>query len=180
MAGLTVTEKEHWKDRLSRRIDRRIDAIAAEEPQFLDSVKAQARQIAIASFGLADTYRELVAVQQEKSRIVDREEELARQLLIVIRGTDPSRGSAAYCVESYLNEAIKTRVEVEQESLLLKSQLGRRIVELRREKDNLLDTVWLATSSQQIKDLWTKVGELLQDEPTRLEREAIALPSIAE
>ena len=68
----------------------------------------------------------------------------------------------------------------EQESLLLKSEHGRRIVELRREKDNLLDTVWLATSSQQIKDLWTKVGELLQDEPTRLEREAIALPSIAE
>ena len=26
MAGLTVTEKEHWKERISRRIDKRIEA----------------------------------------------------------------------------------------------------------------------------------------------------------
>ncbi len=30
--GLTVTEKEHWKDRIARRIDKRIEAIFAEEP----------------------------------------------------------------------------------------------------------------------------------------------------
>ena len=33
----------------------------------------------------------------------------------------------------------------------------------------------LAASSAQIKQLWTKVGELLGDEPTTLEREALAI-----
>ena len=31
MSGLTVTEKEHWKNRIARRIDKRIEAITAGE-----------------------------------------------------------------------------------------------------------------------------------------------------
>ena len=46
---------------------------------------------------------------------------------------------------------------------------------LRQERDNLLDTIWLATSSQQIKDLWKKVVVLLGDEQTHLEKEALAI-----
>jgi hypothetical protein len=44
----------------------------------------------------------------------------------------------------------------------------------------LLDTVWLAASTAQIKQLWTKVGELLGDEPTTLEREALAIEPAGE
>lgn len=180
MAGLTVTEKEHWKDRLSRRIDRRLDAIAAEEPQLLDRVHQQARQIALESLGLADTQRDLDAVRKDKEQLNQRECDLERQLLASIRGVPVNEVGGTYGCDAEVSKAIRTRMECREEVLLLDSNPGRRIIELRREKENLLDTVWLANSSQQIKDLWTKVGELLQDEPTRLEREAIALPSIAE
>ena len=54
-------------------------------------------------------------------------------------------------------------------------ELGRQILRLRAEKDRLLDTVWLARSPAQIRQLWTKVGELLGDELTHLEREALAI-----
>ena len=37
MSGLTVTEKEHWKDRINRRIDKKIEVISAEDPNLFDN-----------------------------------------------------------------------------------------------------------------------------------------------
>ena len=53
--------------------------------------------------------------------------------------------------------------------------LGQEILRLRREKENLLDTIWLATSPHQIRQLWQKVVELLGDEQTILQKEALAI-----
>lgn len=52
MPGLTVTEKEHWKERISRRIDKKIDAIAAEQPNLMDCVQRESREKALQSLGL--------------------------------------------------------------------------------------------------------------------------------
>ncbi len=53
--------------------------------------------------------------------------------------------------------------------------MGREIGRLQVGKDSLLDPVWLAVSSTQIKQLWIKVGERLGHEPMPLEREALAI-----
>ena len=178
MAGLTVAEKQHWKERLSKRIDRRIESITAEDPQLLDRVHEQARQCALESLGLAETQRELAAVRKEKENLDKREDDLERQLLASVRGVHVSQVGGTYMCDTEVNSAIKTRVEAHEEQLLMDSDVGRRIVDLRREKDNLLDTVWLATSSAQIKELWGKVATLLRDEPTPLERDALAIAPV--
>ncbi len=178
MAGLTVAEKEHWKDRLSKRIERRIEVITAEDPQLLDRVHEQARQLALESLGLAETQRELAAVRKEKERLDEREDELQTQILSRVRGVPASQVGSTYGCDTEVNKAIRPRVEAHEEQLLKDSDVGRRIVELRREKDNLLDTVWLATSSAQIKELWGMVATLLRDEPTRLERDALAIAPV--
>ena len=49
---------------------------------------------------------------------------------------------------------------------------------MRAEKDGLLDSVWLASSPKQIKDLWSKVAELLGDEQTQLQRDALAITPV--
>jgi hypothetical protein len=72
-------------------------------------------------------------------------------------------------------EAITRRQAAHQEQLLADDPIGREISGLESEKDALLDTIWLAVSPSQIKQLWTRVGELLGDEPTTLEREALAI-----
>ena len=59
--------------------------------------------------------------------------------------------------------------------MLADDPIGREISRLEVEKDSLLDTIWLATSPTQIRQLWTRVGELLGDEPTTLERDALAI-----
>ena len=77
-----------------------------------------------------------------------------------------------------VDRAVARRQTVHEDDLLLQSELGRQIVRLRQEKDNLLDTVWLATSPASIKSLWEKVGELLDDQPSPLQREALAIPTV--
>ena len=62
--------------------------------------------------------------------------------------------------------------------ILAESDLGKQVLALRREKENLVDTVWLATSSSQIKELWEQVNALLELKPTALEEKALRIPPV--
>ena len=180
MAGLTVAEKEHWKERLSKRIDRRIEAITAEDPQLLDRVHGEARQRALESLGLADNQRELDEIRKQKETLDERDAVLKNHLLARVRGVHINEVGSTYGCDTEVNKAIRPRVEAHEAQILMSSDVGRRIVELRREKDNLLDTVWLASSSAQIKELWGKVATFLRDEPTPLERDALAITPVVD
>ncbi len=78
-----------------------------------------------------------------------------------------------------VRQAIARRQALHADELLAECEAGRKIVELRREKDNLLDTVWLASGCAQIKVLWFKVAELLGDPQTPLQIEALAIVPIS-
>jgi hypothetical protein len=49
------------------------------------------------------------------------------------------------------------------------------MLRFREEKENLPDVVWLATSGNELRALWSKVTTLLGDQPTQLERDALAI-----
>lgn len=80
----------------------------------------------------------------------------------------------AYRHDHEVNAAMQRRQSVHEDELLAESEVGQRILKLREEKENLLDTVWLATSPKQIKELRSKVAELLDDKQTQLQRDALA------
>ena len=75
---------------------------------------------------------------------------------------------------------IERRQTVHEDELLAEDARGQEILRLRQEKENLLDTVWLATSGQQIKELWKKVADLLSEEQTPLQKEALAIQPVTE
>ena len=77
-------------------------------------------------------------------------------------------------------EALGKRQAAHQEELLADDPVGREIARLGVEKDGLLDAIWLAVSPSQVRTLWSKVGALLGDEPTQLEREALAIGPVPE
>ena len=54
MPGLTVTEKEHWKNRIAKRIERKIETLKASDPGFFTRVGIQARQQTLDNLGLAE------------------------------------------------------------------------------------------------------------------------------
>ena len=81
---------------------------------------------------------------------------------------------------SEMDNAVKRRKAVHEDELLAESELGQQVLKLRGEREELLDVVWLATSPKQVKALWEKVAELLGDEQTQLQRDALAIEAVAD
>jgi hypothetical protein len=183
MPGLTVTEKNHWRDRIAARIGKAVERIKAQHPALFDRVKRQAHAQALESLGLADSYAELVAIKAEQAALARREKRAQRAMLAALRGTPIEEVADGFQMKygielplpSEAAEAITRRQAAYTEQMLADDPVGQQIARMEAEKDNLLDTVWLAASPSQIKQLWTKVSELLGDEPTPLEREALAI-----
>ena len=183
MPGLTVSEKNHWKDRLSKRIDKRLETIAAEDPNLLDRVKRESRERAMTSLTVADLQTDVDAIEKQEEELLQRKNLLHRTMLARVRRVPLETIDHSYTPNYYNNEvenAIKSRQSIHEDELLAESEVGRRILQLRREKENLLDTVWLAISSKQIKELWGKVAELLGDEQTQLQRDALAIEPVTD
>jgi hypothetical protein len=182
MANLTVAEKTHWRDRIQARIDRRIEAITAGDPGLMDRVKHAARGRALTSLGLAEFQAELDQIAAQKDALARRERRAQRAMLARVRGVEIDQIEEVYYGrhEIAVTTAINKRLVVHEAELLAEHEIGRQVLELRGQKDNLLDVVWLATSPSQVRELWTRIGKLLGDEPTALEREALAIPPAGE
>ncbi len=188
MPGLSVTEKNHWRDRIAARIEKAVERVKARHPALFDRVRREAHAEALRSLGLAGPYAELEAVLAEEAALARRKKQAQRAMLAVLRGLPPDevpdnfsiRYGAELPLPAEAAEAIARRQAAHQDQLLADDPVGREVARLGAEKEGLLDTVWLAASSSQIKQLWAQVGALLGDEPTRLEREALVIEPVAE
>ncbi len=181
MPGLTVSEKNHWKDRLSKRIEKRLEAIAAEDPNLLDRVKRQARERAMQSLNLADLQAEIDDIDHQEDALDKRKSLLNRTMLARVRSVPLETIDQSFSPNYYNNEvenAIKSRQTIHEDTLLAESEVGLRIITLRRERESLLDCVWLASSPIQVRELWAKVSELLGDEQTQLQRDALKISPV--
>src|SRR5262249_44358663 len=128
-------------------------------------------------------------LQQELDRIAGQRAELDRRDAQVRREMlARSRGVPADDLDGYsrvhdhpdIRAAISKRQAVHEEELLAGHELGRQVLRLRAERESLLDSIWLATSPSQVRLFWRKVGELLGEEPTDLERQAMSIPAAGE
>ena len=182
MPTLTVAEKNHWKSRLEERLDKKIEAVWAEDPGLKERLVAQARQQAIVSLGVADLQAEYDRIEAEIESLQKRQQELIPQMLSVLGGVPNVVNSYnnEYELNQRLDAAVKRRQQVIMDELLQASDQGRRILVLEAEKVNLLDTIWIASSPAQIRTLWSKLAEILNDEPTPLQREALTIPPVTE
>ena len=183
MAGLTVSEKLHWKERLAVRFKAAVERIKARHPATFARLGREAHAHALESLGLAGAYAELEAIQAEEAAAARRKRRVQKQMVAAFRGVPIEEVSDSislrYGTELPLpmevGAALEKRQAAHLDALLAADEVGREVRRLEAEQERLLDTVWLAASPSQIKQLWTKVGALLGDEPTALEAEALAL-----
>jgi hypothetical protein len=183
MPGFSVTEKQFWKDRIAARIAKRIEAIQAAHPALFDRVKRQDHADALESLGLSDTYAELERVHFEEAALARHKKHAQPAMLAPLRRIPVEEVSNSLSIQYggelplpiEAAEALVNRQAAHQEPLLGDDPIGREIARLDAERDRLLDIVRLATSPAQIKQLWTTVAALLGEEPTPLEREALAI-----
>ena len=147
--SLTVAEKEHWKDRISRRIEKKVETLLAAEPNLMDRIH--------------------------------RDAQVLKAMLTHVRGVpvdDLEDTCYGYRRDEEVKSAVAKRQKVHEDELLGECDTGREILRLRQEQEDLLDTVWLASSPSQLKTLWSKVNTLLGSTPTQLERDALEIPPV--
>ncbi len=177
MPSLTIAVIQYWTQRLAQRIDQKIDALAAAEPGLRERLAAQARQDALRSLGLEELQTELDALAAQKRQWEQRQRQAQRAMLAVLRRQPLESVTQIVdeAMQAQIRQAIEQRQAIHEEQLLAADAWGQHILRLQRERDNLQDTVWLASSPVGLRGLWTKVLQVLDEEPTALQRQALAL-----
>ena len=168
---LTVKEKEHWKERIEKEIDKAIEKAYRDEGNGLqEKIRQQAKTRAMKHYGLEDYMRRYSSrkaqIQELQSQQFRASEAAAKPLESMSRHCWSDRHSL---IEGVIDRAAK---DVERE-ILQESEFGRKILRLEREREELIDTIWLATSPVQIRSLWKDLSEMLTEEPTELQKQAL-------
>lgn len=174
--ALTVSEKQHWKERIARKISQAIaDLLTRNNPKYLEKIEAAARIEAVIKLGVFELIDEQKRLTTTITRLEEERGVLIRQILADLRGIDETTISSIYGWEEELERVIKRTQKTIEQELLAADELGRQVLKLRREEEELLDTVWLATSPVQIRTLWQSVSELA-GEITPLQQQALSTP----
>lgn len=173
MSRLTVTEKAHWKERIERRVDKAIAELEAQDPQLMPTILAQAEDLAHQALGTRQHHRKLESLRKQIKSLEEERDETERAMWLHALGADGLR-FGEYSAKNRFSELHRKRSARIEEEQLQASPLGSRILQLRAEKDSLLDTVWLATSSSQIRELWSRVSSVLGEEATPLQQQILA------
>lgn len=175
MSQLTVKEKEHWKERISKKVDQAIDGLLlSHDSRYLERLGGQAHQMALESLEIQKLEKELIEIEQHEEHCRNRRQYVFRQMVTKVTGCAAEHQSRTYYSKPHeIEQAVAKRRQRHEEELMAQDELGRQILELRREKDELLDTIWLATSGTQVRQLWNDVTELLKQTPTKLQTKAL-------
>ena len=175
--GVSFREREHWEDLISKRISNKIDSMIAEEdPLFIKRTEAAAEKAAITSLGLTKQMTRYHKIEGMVRSLRDEQEEIKKQMNKAVKGVINSI-SSRWGHNDY-QTAIDLRAKNLKPGILKKSKLGRRILALEKERANLKESVGLATSTTQIKELWSEVSKMLELKPTQLEKKALEIDPI--
>ncbi len=169
---LTVKEKEHWKERIEKKIDQAIEKAYRDEGKGLrEAIHQQAKTRVMKHYGLENYMR------QYSSRKAQIDELQSQQLRASEEASKPFENRSSYYCWSERHSLIvgvidRAAKDVEKE-ILQESEFGRKILRLEREREELIDTIWLATSPVQIRSLWKDFSALLTEELTELQKQAL-------
>jgi hypothetical protein len=80
-----------------------------------------------------------------------------------------------YCSGSHsvIQNVVEAEKRLVEKEILHESEVGRKILGLEREREELTDTIWLATSPVQIRSLWKDFTAMVTEEPTELQKQAM-------
>lgn len=171
--SITVSEKTHWKERIAQKIERAIkELVNKHDPAFLETSSQRAQEAAIQSLGGTKLAAELKTLDRDRDRLKDAVDTIERELESLVEGKP--RKPFVHYADSNWSRAVAHQQEIELQRILSEAPLGQRILKLRSEQESLLDTVWLSTSTVQIRELWKNVTELLSDELSELQKKVLA------
>jgi hypothetical protein len=97
--------------------------------------------------GLEELHAEKERIEEQHEALEKRELPIEREMMAKVLGVPLEAIDAQpYRSGDEVNRAIERRQAVFEDELQAESEPGRRILQLRAERDNLLDVIWLASS----------------------------------
>ena len=133
--SLTVTEKEHWKNRIAERIEKRIETLFADDPEFLERIREQAQTRALDSLGIRKAQERLDLIEKQEERLDARKDRTRKEMFARIRNVPIQQvADYRYGFDAELKRAIEKRQAVHEDELLADTELGREILSLRLER----------------------------------------------
>lgn len=167
--ALTITEKQHWKNRIESKLNQRISQLKGSDSDLLKQIRDEAKREVAASRNLGDDFGRLADSELEIKRL---ENEMD---LLVVQVCDKlfDEGDCHYTSLSKARERLTELEEEKAEELLLGHDLGCRITRLKEEKENLLDSILLAVDIRQVIDMWERVTALVTDQAIETDQESL-------
>lgn len=178
--SLTVREKEHWRERIGKRIGSAIEKLKISDSSgVLREVEQKAVEEAKRSLGLSELIERMDELSDRRKQLDERLAAVDAAMRKRLGAPESSSYYHAVGLPHWIQAKIDDRAKVHRTPLLQASEFGRELLRLEREKEELLDTVWLSTSSKQIKRLWAEVAELLNIEQTDLQKKAAEIEPVS-
>src|SRR3954447_2344545 len=109
MPGLTVSEKNHWRDRIGARIEKAAERIKARHPALFDRVAREAHAQALESLGIAGPYAELEAIKAEEAALARRKKQTQRAMVAALRQTPIDEVADSFGVATGTSWRCRTR-----------------------------------------------------------------------
>lgn len=187
---IRVSDRDFWRDEITRVIKDKIeDIIAKENPTILTEAEKEARQEAIVSLGIKEYEDRCAELNKQLEEIVREALKIRRKEEAIVRGipeeaVDLDAPYGGYYRRDYgaipdlrqeVKSAIEKRARISVIEILGRTDTGRKILKLRKELENVTRIVMLATSVTQLKQLWANVVVDLGLEQGNIEQAAARL-----
>lgn len=172
--AISISEKQHWKERIEKKIKLRIHSLKSQDPALFKEAEVVARTTAIDSLGISDDLDQIEQLKSQIETLENQKRDKGVSIIERLSGEPAMKGYySEYEFRNSLDNLLKTHIQKKLKDFLQASPLGREVAKLESEKENLMDTIWLATSSRQMSDMWTKVLKLLAEESTAFQQEIL-------
>lgn len=162
--ALTLTEKQHWKNRIDSKLGRRIRELRESEPELISRFQEAALKDVRA--GLDHDFSRLEELEALQASTDEAVATALREIYEKLTGESEERADR-WTIDRKLDELRAERFE----EFLRDSELGKRVTELENRREELTDEILLATNIQQIIDAWEEVTRLISDRTSESESE---------
>lgn len=175
--GLTVTEKEHFKDQLTSRVDQLISNIKGENATWERDLLSKATTLTEDRFVVVKLMHTLSELKSRRDNLNNLIEETKNALVLRIVGQQaddaPSdeygRCSAGEHYQRYpraVRPAMRAQVDYELSKLKEAHPIGQRIIWLQEMRRDYMDKLNMAGSHKQLQEVWAGVlAHLVEVEP---------------
>lgn len=169
--ALSVTEKQHWKERIDEKIKRRIEALKSRNAAFFAEAETSAKQAAQEELGIHSELKDIKSMERKVEKL---EVEIKERLSNAIQRITGKQPDSYFARMSTVDSELKPHIQRCLNDLLAADPRGQEVLKLESEREQLLDTIWLATSPRQVRDMWAQVLKLLGEDSTEFQKEVLA------